>query len=295
MGPGVADTSAAARPAARQDGSGTGPWLHQPAALTTLAVMTRAAPAPSPAGSPVHAAETLKYRRVFIIVLGVAVLVAGLLTYLVVRHRDQSSLAAIRPSGIPASVSTSLANLMGLSPVPARPAPGFTLTDQDGRMLSLASFRGRAVVLEFMDPHCTDICPIVSQEFIDAYHDLGAAAPRAVFVAVNVNPQLPGRRQHGRLLGRAPADCGPSWHFFTGPLASLETVWRAYNITVDAPSPTADVIHTSEVFFIGPGGQESYVADPMADYTSASKAYLPADQLAAWGQGIALVTHQLAS
>lgn len=87
----------------------------------------------------------------------------------------------------------------------------------------------------------------------------------------------------------------PSWNFFTGPLASLETVWRAYNITVDAPSPTADVIHTSEVFFIGPGGQESYVADPMADYTSASKAYLPADQLAAWGQGIALVTHQLAS
>jgi len=33
---------------------------------------------------------------------------------------------------------------------------------------------------------------------------------------------------------------------------------------------------------------------PMADYTSAGKAYLPAGQLAAWGQGIALVTHQLA-
>jgi peroxiredoxin len=46
---------------------------------------------------------------------------------------------------------------MGLSPVPARPAPGFTLTDQDGRTMSLSSFRGRAVVLEFMDPHCTDI------------------------------------------------------------------------------------------------------------------------------------------
>ncbi len=58
---------------------------------------------------------------------------AGLLTYLAVRHRDQDSLAAIRPIGIPASVSTPLANLMGLSPVPARPAPGFTLTDQDGR------------------------------------------------------------------------------------------------------------------------------------------------------------------
>ena len=37
-----------------------------------------------------------------------------------------------RPSGIPASITDSQASLMELSPVPARAAPGFTLTDQDG-------------------------------------------------------------------------------------------------------------------------------------------------------------------
>ena len=36
-------------------------------------------------------------------------------------------------------------------------------------MLSLSAFRGRAVVLEFMDSRCTGICPLVSREFIDAY------------------------------------------------------------------------------------------------------------------------------
>ncbi len=118
--------------------------------------------------------------RLIVALLCATVLVAGPLVYLVVQHRDQQgSLAGIRPSGIPASVSTSLADLMQLSPVPARPAPGFTLTDQAGHVLSLASFRGRAVVLQFMDPHCTDICPIVSQEFIDAYRDLGRPASRA--------------------------------------------------------------------------------------------------------------------
>ena len=60
--------------------------------------------------------------------------------------------------------------------MPVRPAPGFTLTDQDGRVLPLSAFRGKVVVLEFMDPHCTDICPIVSAEFTNA-----------VFAAVNVN------------------------------------------------------------------------------------------------------------
>ena len=44
---------------------------------------------------------------------------------------------------------------MALSPVPARAAPGFTLTDQDGHVLPLSALRGRVVVLEFMDPHCT--------------------------------------------------------------------------------------------------------------------------------------------
>ena len=52
--------------------------------------------------------------------------------YLVLRKGHTSALAHTRVSGIPASVSTSLANLMVLSPVPADRAPGFTLTDQNG-------------------------------------------------------------------------------------------------------------------------------------------------------------------
>jgi len=84
-------------------------------------------------------------RRLIVALLCAMVIVAGLLTYVVIRHRDQQgSLAGIRPSGIPATISTSLADLMQLSPVPARPAPGFTLTDQAGHVLSLARFRGRA-------------------------------------------------------------------------------------------------------------------------------------------------------
>ena len=85
-------------------------------------------------------------------------------------HHDQ---AYSRPYGIPAAVPDSQINLMELSPVPVRPAPRFTPTDQGGQVLSLSSFGGKVVVLEFMDPHCTGICPIVPDEFVDAYHDLG--------------------------------------------------------------------------------------------------------------------------
>ena len=88
---------------------------------------------------------------------------------------------------IPAAVPAGLVNLMELTPVPAARAPGFTLTDQHGRTLPLSAFLGKVVVLEFMDPHCTDICPIVSDEFVIAHHDLGRLAGKVVFAAINVN------------------------------------------------------------------------------------------------------------
>ena len=198
-----------------------------------------------------------------------------------------------RPSGIPASVSTSLANLMQLSPVPHVAAPGFTLTSQSGRPVSLASFRGRTVVLTFMDSHCTDICPLVSREFIDARRDLGSAARRVVFVAVNVNPFHRRVSDVASYSSAQRLDSIGSWYFVTGSLKSLEAVWRNYQIFVRAPSKNADVIHTSLIYFIGPNGQERYVVAPMVDHTSNGVAYLPAGQLADWGRGIALVARAI--
>jgi len=87
----------------------------------------------------------------------------------------------------------------------------------------------------------------------------------------------------------------PGWHFLTGPAAALRAVWRAYGVAVHAPSPDADIVHTSAVYFIGPGGTERYLAEPMADHTSSGAAYLPAGQIAAWGRGIALVARTLSS
>jgi cytochrome oxidase Cu insertion factor (SCO1/SenC/PrrC family) len=182
---------------------------------------------------------------------------------------------------------------MALAPVPNRPAPGFTLTDQKGQTLSLGSFRGRAVVLEFMDPHCVDICPIVSQEFVDAYHDLGRAASHVVFLAVNVNPYNLTVSDVATYSQEHQLNRIPSWHFFTGSVSDLTAVWHSYGIEVEAPNPNADIIHTSVVFFIDPSGHERYIATPMDDHTAQGSAYLPAGPLASWGDGIALVTRQL--
>jgi cytochrome oxidase Cu insertion factor (SCO1/SenC/PrrC family) len=215
--------------------------------------------------------------------------------YMVSRNHTALAAQQARVSGIPATVSTSLANLMVLSPVPGGRAPGFTLTDQNGHALSLSSMRGKVVVLQFMDPHCTDICPIVSAEFVKAYHDLGPLASKVVFAAVNVNAYHARVQDMAKYTQAQQLNTIPSWHFFTGPVGALKSVWRGYNIQVYAPNPNADVEHTSAVYFIDPQGRERYLASPEVDHTKSGASYLPASQQIAWGHGIALVARQLAS
>ena len=225
------------------------------------------------------------------VVLALAVVASTTLAVVALRNRSASGSTnqQIRVTGLPASISTSTANLMGLSPIKTRPAPGFTLTDQKGHTLSLASLKGKAVVLEFMDPHCTDICPLVSKEFIDANKDLGASASKVAFVAVNVNQYYPSVASMMKFSREHNLVSIPSWHFFTGPTAALRTVWNNYGIEVSAPNPNADIIHTSLLYFIDPQGNERFIASPVVDHTKKGKSFLPANQLAAWGRGIAQV------
>lgn len=151
----------------------------------------------------------------------------------------------------------------------------------------MASLRGRVVVLYFMDDKCTDICPVVGQEFINAQKLLGARASKVAFVGINVNPNhtsVPDVRafdvEHG-------LDHLPNWYYFTGPLAQLKQVWNQYGITVQVDPKTKDVKHTSTMTFIDPRGVEQQVAFPEAYMRFDGSGYLKGGQLGGWSQGIA--------
>lgn len=237
-------------------------------------------------------------RRRYALALAAGIVLVALATgvtivHAITRTSQPQSLTEIRPSGIPASISTQLASEMALSPVPDRPAPSFTLVDQLDRTVSLSGLKNKVVVLEFMDPHCIDICPIVAREFVDAYRDLGSQASKVVFVGVNVNPYyrtpaevLAFSRAHGLTVI-------PSWHFLTGTVTALQIVWKDYGIKVIVPKVNGDIIHTSVVYFIDRHGNERYLASPIVEHTASGKAFLPVASINSWGQGIASVARQL--
>lgn len=242
-----------------------------------------------PAGSADPRSARRFYRKLALVgIVGILLIAAVAVVILRSAARPTQS-AGAATSGQPSA----LAALMGMSDMPNRPAPNFTLTDQHGQTMSLSAFRGKAVVLEFMDPHCIDICPIVSQEFVQAWHDLGATASRVVFVAVNVNPFHESVKSAAAFTAEHGLSAVPNWHFFTGPTPALQQTWKNYGIYVQAPSPTADVIHSSYIFFIDPQGRERYLASPTVDHTAKGAAFLPPGTMAQWGQGIAQYARNL--
>lgn len=238
----------------------------------------------------------IRSRRLILSAVAVLVVavVAGSATYLLARQSSTAAGQQLRPSGIPAGISTSLANLMFLDPLPGQTAPEFSFTDQAGHTMSLSDFRGKVVVLEFLDPHCTDICPIVSREFLKAYHDLGPLAGKVVFAGINVNAYHHGVNDVLAFSRSQQLTTIPSWHYFTGPVPALRKAWRDYNIDVNAPNPDADVQHTSAVYIIDPQGRERFLASPQVDHTKSGASYLPLSQQGAWGRGIAVLAGSLA-
>lgn len=180
----------------------------------------------------------------------------------------------------------STARLMSLSPVPDQPAPSFTLTDQNGRTVSLASFRGKAVALYFMDPRCTDVCPLVAQEFIDADRLLGPLAGKTALIGVDVNPGYTARKWIDAFDAEHGLDHLSNWHFLTGSLSTLKAVWRDYSISV-AVTASGEVQHSTVIDFVSPGGHERAIAVPFAYVHRNGTGWLPSGDVSRFGHGIA--------
>lgn len=179
-----------------------------------------------------------------------------------------------------------LVQLMNLAPLQPRPAPGFSLTDQHGKRVTLAGFRGKAVLLGFYDSRCTQVCPLIAEMIRLAEKDLGPGSARVAFVGVNVNPaatSVADVRHYSVVHGLAAL---PNWYFLTGPTARLAKVWQAYGISVSLARGAAETVHSDYLYFLDPLGTERYLAEPVAGRRNGS-GYLPGGTIALWGRGIA--------
>ena len=201
----------------------------------------------------------LRYLRV---VIGLAAL--ALVTASVVVALTQKDASSVAGGDVAPGIDLTTANLINLQvdgPNRRRPAPDFTLTDQNGVPKTLSQFRGDAVVMSVNDDECTDLCTLFAEDVIAADKDMGAAASHVVFLAVNANQFHPQVSAVKTWTSDNNLDGVPNWYFVTGSPAQLSAVWKDYGATVELDQAHRTVIHSTLLTYIDHSGQEVAIGD----------------------------------
>ena len=138
-------------------------------------------------------------------------------------------------------------------------APLFTLRDQNGKTVSLAAYRGKPVVVTFLDPLCRNYCPIEATRLETAVHSLPAAArPNVIAVSVNVF----GNARRYLVQDLHKWQLGREWRWAIGTPSQLGAVWKRYDIGVLDQSKTIagvvvhNIVHTEAAYVVDANGYQ---------------------------------------
>jgi protein SCO1 len=144
-------------------------------------------------------------------------------------------------------------------PEGARAAPGFTLTDQQGRPVSLADYRGHPLIVTFIDPLCRELCPLAAQVLSRAERQLPASEqPEVIAVSVNIY----GNARANLLQDFSKWNLTPQWRWAVGTPRQLASVWKRYYEEVDvttkhiAGTTVHYLAHSEMAYVIDPNGYE---------------------------------------
>ncbi len=207
-----------------------------------------------------------------------------------------SGSAVIAPPPSPSStpeVGAALPAFMGIADMDGARAPAISLVDQSGQSLSLADEHGDVVVLTFFDSPCQDICPVMAAVLLRADRDLGPQAAHVVFMTVNTDPVALSAAPASAAAARTGLGALSNWHFLTSSLGNLNTVWKAYGVSITVSPTTGIVAHNDLMYFIDPAGRLRYRATPFADENASGAFSLSPADITRWGQGIATYSRRL--
>ena len=136
-------------------------------------------------------------------------------------------------------------------------APAIVLTDQHGRRVSFADFRGHPVLITFAFGHCTTVCPVLVRDLLiarNAAHrsDVGLAV-------VTLDPwrdtpdRLPTLASHWNL--------GPDDRVLSGGEAEVNAALDALGIGRQRNETTGDIVHVGNVLYLDERGKIAWRLD----------------------------------
>lgn len=135
----------------------------------------------------------------------------------------------------------------------------FTLTDSRGQSFTLASQRGRLVLLSFGFTHCPDVCPLTLARYRALLAELGPDAARLQPLMVSVDPL----RDTPSVLDRYVRYFDARILGLTGTPQAVAVVQRQYGV-IAMPAAGDRVAHSDYLYLIDDLGRLRRLHDQQA-------------------------------
>lgn len=129
----------------------------------------------------------------------------------------------------------------------------FQLTDHDGKLRTLADFRGKVVAVFFGYTHCPDVCPTTLADLAQVRRKLGQDADRLQVLFVTLDPE----RDTRELLAQYVPAFDPTFLGLYGDMQTTAQVGKIFGVTFQKQVTTSgyNLDHSTGTFLIGPDGK----------------------------------------
>lgn len=133
--------------------------------------------------------------------------------------------------------------------------PDVSLVDQHGATVSLASLKGKPVLIDFIYTSCASTCPLLTAKMAAIAHQLGPALGADVtIVSISLDPEHDNPTALAKYAKSHDAD-GPGWIFLTGPPAQIDQVLAQFKLRRTRESD-GTITHSISAFLLGPDGHQ---------------------------------------
>jgi len=130
--------------------------------------------------------------------------------------------------------------------------PPISLIDQNGKPVSLSSFKGKPVLVGFIHTSCKGICELLTAKMKDVAQSLGTQFNSSVaMVSVTTDPDEDNPAQL-RKYAKAQGVDALGYTFLTGKTQQIDHLLALYNVPEDGPDEATT--HVLELFLISPDG-----------------------------------------
>lgn len=163
----------------------------------------------------------------------------------------------VRTTRAYASMRATTEGALGLQTQLDADAPATELTDQHGRRVSFADYRGNSVLVTFAFGHCTTVCPTLVRDLIVARRAAARGDVRIVVVTLDPWRDTPDRLPHiVSQWGLAPDD-----RVLSGGTEEVQAMLDALGIGRSRNETNGDIVHVGTVLMLNERGRIAWRLD----------------------------------